>query len=118
MSKHGDLWIRFAEWHEANPHVWLLFVRFTFQALQTGRGHYSARDIVHRIRWHTNVELASVDEFKINDHWSPYYARVFMACYPAHASIFETRESEDDPVTREAITKKMRDQLNREWGKA
>jgi hypothetical protein len=110
-------WQRFEEWDEANPHVLDLFVRFTFEALRTGRKRYSARDIIHRIRWHMNVELAAVDEFKINDHWSPYYARLFIDLYPMHAGIFEMREAEDDLVRRAALAAKMKTRLVHLYGR-
>jgi len=103
----SGLWEKFEEWHDANPHVWGLFVRFAMEAIAVGRPKFSARDIVHRIRWHTNVELRSVDEFKINDHWSPYYARLFVRVYPEYNWLFELREAEEDPTTEERLTRKV-----------
>lgn len=111
--RSSDLWVQFAEWHEANPHVWLLFVRFTREAILSGRKHYSARDIIHRIRWHTNVELRSTDEFKINNNLSPYYARIFIACFPQHGRLFELREAEVNDTVRDALVERMRAEAQR-----
>lgn len=49
----------FWAWHRKNPHVYELFKKFTFQVMEAGHGHYSARAIVHRIRWHTDIETST-----------------------------------------------------------
>lgn len=87
---------KFLEFHAANPLVWDLFQRFTFEALRRGRARYSADMVVQRIRWHVDVETAN-GEVKINNNFPPYYARMFHAKYPQHAGLFETRHriSED-----------------------
>ncbi len=81
---------RFAEFHRDNPKVYELFQRFTYQALQTGRKRFGARMIWERMRWYTTVETNDL-EFKLNDHYPPYYARLFMARHPKYAGFFETR---------------------------
>ena len=96
-------WRRFAVWHEANPRVWDLFVQFTFDVIRAGRPYYSARDIVHRIRWHTNIEMRAVDEFKINNNWSPYYARLFVQAFPEYEGFFEMRSADSDPETERRL---------------
>jgi hypothetical protein len=113
---NGSLWIDFAHWHRTNPHVWPLFVRYAFEAINAGRKRFSARAIIHRIRWHENVELRAVDEFKINNNWSPYYGRIFCEVYPQHSGLFALREVEDHPSVRQELAAEMRDQLNRHWG--
>lgn len=81
----------FLAFHRENPHVWELFQRFALDAIRSGRRHYSARAIVHRIRWHYEVETARTDDFKINNNHSPYYARLFAERHPEHARFFEYR---------------------------
>lgn len=89
---------RFQKFHAANPEVYELFKRFTFQAIQRGRSNYSADAVFHRIRWHVDIETRSVDDFKLNDHYTACYARLFMRDFPAHEGFFETRRSAaDDP---------------------
>ena len=68
---------KFREHHEENPHVYELFKKFTQQVINAGFEHYSARAVFHRIRWYTNVETND-PTFKLNDHHSPYYARMWM----------------------------------------
>ncbi len=86
----------FEAFHAENPDVYQLFERFTFEAIQAGRKRFSARTVLHRIRWYTSVETRDPQGFKINDHWSPFYARMFHERYPAYAGFFELRESVAD----------------------
>lgn len=87
---------RFGQFHGENPHVYELFKRFTFEAIRSGRERFSARTILHRIRWYTGVETNDPSGFKVNDHWSPYYARLFVREYPQHARLFEMRSATAD----------------------
>ena len=41
---------RFEKFHAANPQVWELFKKFTFQLIAAGRAHYSSDAIMQRIR--------------------------------------------------------------------
>ncbi len=86
----------FRQFHSDNPHVYELFKRFTFQTIRAGRTYYSSDAICHRIRWHTNVETRAYDEFKINDHYTAFYARMFMRECPQHDGFFRTRASMAD----------------------
>jgi len=79
------------EFHKANPQVYELFKRFTFEALRSGRKNYSANAIFERIRWHSEIETQG-DDFKLNNNHRPYYARLFMHDYPEYDGFFRTRE--------------------------
>lgn len=85
---------RFEHWLEANPHVFELFKQFARQARAAGRRRYSADAILHRIRWHVNVEMAPVDgeEWKCNDHYSSRLARKLIEQDASFANFFELRE--------------------------
>jgi hypothetical protein len=74
------------------PDVLDLFETLTFKIIATGRIRYSARAILHRIRWHYHIDKG-IREFKCNDHWTPHMARWFMAQYPEHEGFFELRAS-------------------------
>jgi len=76
-------------WHRANPHVYELFTRFTFDVIKRGHKHYSSKAIFERIRWHTDIETAG-EEFKMSNNYTPYYARLFMKDFPDHADFFRT----------------------------
>jgi len=82
--------LAFLEFDRANPEVWRLFVRFTFQVIRSGRRHYGAKAVFERIRWHVALETTEVD-FKLNNNFTAYYARKFHEEYPEHAGFFHTR---------------------------
>ena len=86
----------FNEWHADNPHVYAFYKYFTFQAIKSGRPHYSSDAICHRIRWHTEIETTGED-WKMNNNYAAFYARKFMADYPQHKGFFRTRKSVADP---------------------
>lgn len=87
---------KFDAYDAANPGIYALFKRFTFEMIRAGRIHYSARTIIHRIRWHTDLYAESGDGFKINNDFSPFYARRFEAEFPEHNGFFLKRSSVAD----------------------
>lgn len=91
-SRNDQILRRFAEFHRAKPGVWVLFRAFATRARQT-RERYSARAIIHRVRWEVDMETRQTDELglKINNDFSPYYARMFQIVHPESADLFENR---------------------------
>ncbi len=83
---------RWWEFHRENPRVYILFDRFTRSALGRGHKHISADMIMHRVRWETNV-VSSGDEFKVNNNWVAYYARLWMHENTEFEGFFRTRET-------------------------
>ena len=92
MESHA---IAFDTFDRENPHIWRLFCRFTMNLIAVGWKHYSARTVIHRIRWHVDTQTNDPC-FKINNNHSPFYARKFMAQYPQHDGFFHTRDAEAD----------------------
>jgi hypothetical protein len=90
--------LQFRAFHRANPRVYELFVRFTQRAIQRGHRNLSADMILHRVRWETAIETHGADEFKINNNFSAFYARMFMRDYPRHDGFFRTRASAADEM--------------------
>lgn len=88
---------RWLDWHAANPHVYELFKRFTFEAIARGHKRLSAWLVVNRIRWETSIETSGGD-FKLSNCHIAYYARLFMDEFPQHRGFFRTK-----PLKREAI---------------
>ena len=86
---------RFREFHRANPHVYSLFRAYARQAKSAGRTRIGARSIGERIRWFTTVETIG-DNFKINDHCWPYYARMLAIEEPEFRGFFQTRDANFD----------------------
>ena len=82
---------RWWKWHKKNPHVYVLFEKFTFQALNRGHKHLSAWLVINRIRWETSIETEGED-FKISNDFIAYYSRLFMAYHPEYHGFFRTKE--------------------------
>lgn len=91
----AEIYDKWCVFHAENPEVWELFKRYTFQIIERGYRNYSARAVIHRIRWHTSVETRGSD-FKINNNWTPHYSRLFREAYPEHSGFFRTRELRDE----------------------
>ena len=73
------------------PLVCYAFEKFAFDIIAAGHDKYSARAILHRIRWHYQIEKGDRD-YKCNNNWSAPLARWFMEKYPARQGFFETRK--------------------------
>lgn len=87
---------RFAAIDAANPEMWHLFERFAWVMIRRGFSHYSARAVLHRVRWETATPLEDASQYKINNNWSPYYARKFHRVYPKYDGFFRNRTSRAD----------------------
>jgi hypothetical protein len=89
---HGtETYQRYLAWDAENPDFYSLFERFALELARAGKTALGARLVGERIRWETTLQTAG-DEFKINDHFHPIYARRFMDDYPEFDGLFRTRE--------------------------
>ena len=94
-----DIASEFTVFHRDNPEIFELFKRFANEAFNAGLTHYSARDIFPRIRWFTQIESrADPDGVKINNNWSPFYARLVAAEDPKFRGFFKYRKSKADAL--------------------
>ena len=76
--------------HVAHPEVWRLFSDRARQAIAAGLPKFSARTIWETIRWESTAG-DHAGEFKLNDHFVPWYARRFLAEPDCPAGFFEVR---------------------------
>lgn len=83
--------LAFRKFDAENPEVYNLFCQFTRQVIARGFQHYSSDAILHRVRWHTDIETRG-DTYKINNNYSSRYARKFANDYPNNADLFRMRE--------------------------
>lgn len=93
---------RFKEYHLAHPQAFVLFDRFTREAIRRGFKNYSAHGVLERIRWETNKPYddhnpATGDILKISDHHHPYYARLWMEQNPQFDGFFRTKKLKGQP---------------------
>jgi len=89
----------FNKFNAVNPHIYKAFEQEAMRAILKGRKKISAKLIINWIRW--NEYLRSSDQnFRINDAYQSYYARLFIYKHPEHKDIFELRKlrnEEDKP---------------------
>jgi hypothetical protein len=69
-----------------------LFEKLALSLVARGYERYSADAILHRIRWHFQVERGMRD-FKCNNNWTARLSRWFLDKYPVLNGFFETRAS-------------------------
>ena len=67
----------FWRWLDKNYQIYKTFERMAMEMARTGRTRYSARTIVERLRWDTDIQDTE-KTLKINDHFTPGLARLFM----------------------------------------
>lgn len=81
---------RFLEYLPSNTHVFEAFAREALRIRASGRKHYSARTIIEVLR-HQSALGEQTGDWKLNDHHTPYLARLFDLVYPGE-SLWEKRK--------------------------
>lgn len=82
---------RFRRFHQLNPHVMILFNRFTRELIGVGHSKCSAYMVMHRIRWQTRIETIG-EPFKISNDLIPFYARLWMYTNAEHDGFFNIHD--------------------------
>lgn len=82
---------KFEEYHKKHPEVYEKFVGLARTAkYQKGFKRHSARDLFRVMRWLMAGEIKQ-DGFKINNSYTPYYARKMESEYPEFKDFFTKR---------------------------
>lgn len=82
----------FGEWLDRNFVVWEKFRYEAERVWNRGRRHYSARTIGEFLRHETTVaEQPNELQLKLNDHYWPDLARLYLCFYPERDGFFEFR---------------------------
>lgn len=95
----------FLEFHASNPHVYEHLLRFTRDARRAGLTKVGLSTLLGRVRWYLAIEVDTEDDYKLNDHHGPFYARLIAARHPDLAGMFELRDAiadTEDAWLREA----------------
>lgn len=80
----------FLGWHKQNPQVWQMFEKVAMEAINAGIASWGAKGIAEVVRWKLSIEKKG--EYKCNNNFVSYYARVFTLKHPQHKEFFEFRE--------------------------
>lgn len=83
---------RFFNYHEKNPHIFRLFEKFAREIKRSGFKRYSMRTIMHRVRWHIDVDTIRDNQFKMNNNYSSRYARLLVRLNREFEGFFHTRK--------------------------
>jgi hypothetical protein len=78
------------QWMAENPDTYRLFKQFTLQAIDNGVTKLGAKAVAERIRWESTLRK-DAQGYRMNNNAVSEMARRFMAEYPEHNGIFETR---------------------------
>ena len=85
--------------HNANPHVYDLFQKYTHEAINSGAKKCSPWLIIGRIRWETAITTTD-DDFKISNDYIAFYSRLFMKWNPRHEGFFRTKPMKGELYVR------------------
>ena len=83
----------FPEWLRANHGIYSAFVRSSLTMCRAGRAHYSARTIVEKMRWDTDLSETN-SRFKISNNMIPGMARLAMQQYQELDGFFNTHRDD------------------------
>lgn len=84
---------QFEQFHTDNPRVYNTLVRLAFDWIaNTGSHKLGIATLFERTRW--EIAIATSDpEYKLNNNYRAFYARLIMAREPDLAGMFDLRES-------------------------
>ncbi|MCG7592438.1 hypothetical protein [Mycobacterium sp. PSTR-4-N] len=93
----------FEQFHRDNPKVYIVLIRLAREWItRTGRHKVGISALFERTRW--EIAITTNDpEFKLNNNYRAYYARLMMAEHPDLADLFQLRSSEADAWIAERI---------------
>lgn len=88
---HQDLFSpEFLAFLPDNTHVYAAFEREARRVLARGYTHYSSKTIIEVLRHHSALEEVG-SAWKLNNDFTPAWARLFALLNPANAGLFEFR---------------------------
>jgi hypothetical protein len=104
-DRSGPLWTEFLAFHEANRWIYGRLNEICSQLLARGFRRYSTRTLISVLRFEADLKTTGEQvqiegesrAVKLNDHHSPYYARMLIEDRPELWDFFELRSAEGDP---------------------
>lgn len=84
---------RFEKFHSENPHVYSLLVMLARRWMKsTGQHKLGIRTLWERMRWELQV-TTSAEDYRLNDHYTSFYARLIANQEADLTHLFELRRS-------------------------
>jgi len=81
----------FWKFHDENPAVYALLVRLTREAKDAGRKSVGIKALYERARWEFDLDTTTTSP-KLNNNYTPDYARLIMIRNPDLDGMFQLRE--------------------------
>jgi hypothetical protein len=95
VSGNGDsLQDRFEAFHEANPHVYQALRDIALACYHRGK-KIGMKAIYERLRWEYILQTDD-QPYRLNNIYTPYYARLLMVQEPELGGYFEIRKVKGD----------------------
>src|SRR3954470_15226635 len=82
---------RFAAFHHANPAVFIAIEKKALQLLDSGRTRIGIAELVEDLRYDNSLKTSG-DQFKLNNSYRSFYARLLISQHSKLASVIGTRE--------------------------
>ena len=99
INAHGlTLEQRFDAFHAANPHVYANLRRLALDAQRKGRT-VGIKMLFEVLRWQYAMQTTDDSDFKLNNSYTSFYARLLMEREPELQNYFETRTQTWQTVT-------------------
>lgn len=96
-----DEWLGF---HQANPDIYRELRRMALTLVARGRRRYGINGLFEVLRWDRAQLQTTDDEFKINDHHAPFYARLLMMREQRLVGFFALKDEEKYKPLMERLT--------------
>lgn len=90
------LQVPFEQFHKENPQVYKLFKDIAMELIEAGHQHIGSKMIWEVIRYKTSIrkDAPKRGDLKLNNNYTPYYARQFCQEFPQHENKFEFRSAQ------------------------
>jgi len=94
-SPTDPLALKFRDFHRKNPKVYDQLRELALKMRRTGRKKYGIKSLFEVLRWHRALATTD-DDFKLNNNYTAYYARLLMEKEPELQGFFDLRKSRGD----------------------
>ena len=84
-------WGKFKILHATNPAIYKSFCEISNTLIGRGFDHYSAYGVMHIVRFQTLHDMDMGDGFKVSDHMTPFFARLWLRDHPNHSDFFSIK---------------------------
>ena len=91
----GDADPKFWQFHADNPEVYEELRGLAIQLHRAGRMQYGIMALLNVVRWQRALQTTD-PEYKINNNFAPFYARLLMARESDLRGFFELRHAKAD----------------------